>query len=1212
MRTLQNHKNCKVLMKRTLKILPKRLNSRIIQTSLMKKIFFCFLFFVFLIGVSSAVEEGSLGSCCRVTIDGHFCQSVDNTGNGFCLFPEPTPCEQIDACELGQCYTPENGQCGPSTQQECASNPENKWDVNFDTLSECKEVCCKIGAGQFPSTRGLCNFRADIEGVPAEITDATSPEECIGYSETKGACLLEETSEGRNCQILPASECGNLGGEHYPNYLCTHSNLEESMCTPCASHSCVEDENLLFNYPDVYCYDSCGNMENVYLGDTDSMKTLSWSEGYIQERDYFNENVCSTSNDCGKCDYQDGYGTEICSEDESSGDAKCDSINCKNAPWKYTYNPDGTINTYDKKDRQNGESWCVYETRIGEAVFGEPATISTDPPGSEHYKLTCQYGKVSIIPCGTARSKICAEEIEDTTTNRYKAECRFNKGQDCFEIANTELCEFLPDCRVMRVDVGEYDVKACGLTQGEKDCIKKAENVWVIGASGLTLLDSVVRECISSENDERPCIEYALEKASEWRIYDDVDDENHFRWNSCVPKYPRGNELFADDTTADGGYEDVCNVATKSCTATRTTVEAGKIDGRVRWANRACEVDQSKKVMNQLCLSVGDCGSYVNYVGEGTSDGFSPRTSGDIFKNFLGFENVFEGEEKNIPTSINSEESSSTPPEDISEFEPDRDVKGEYIRCPPLSDKDGVKYSCSHETSDTKFQCKPWEPPYANPGEESKCNLCNEDDPKNKFKLPCTEYKCKSLGEGCAVIPKEDVEEEKVICYSSDCESAEPDIALLSIEGFEESDYSENSEGLTITPHITEGTQISFTIETDRETKCKLFFDKSSIPLGFNEDIEDDENYNPDVHFKIPEGGEVFSKKHTFIFSARGVEGIDESDKQITYYVACEDVCRTPTSDPYYKFDFWVTHQIDFTAPEITKFTPEQNSFLAFNVNETELTLLLSERGTCKYSKTPNQISFENMEVTMNCNIDSYDYRDWTCNTYLDELNQAENKIYIRCSNTDGYMHDEDIIYTLKASLAELKISSVKFKSPHAEIFDVDGAVVKDDRTTLSVVTEGGMVNDGVSTCKTTFIGTSWPENTLGESDITIHEGEFSFPMGAYILALTCSDSAGNIATNISKFSVERDNEPPIITRAYKEGDNLVLWTNEKSICYYNFTGCAFDTETSSNMGGTYSMKNSVSVSNNLKETYYVRCKDQRGNINPISSCAIVVRPMDL
>jgi len=93
-----------------------------------------------------------------------------------------------------------------------------------------------------------------------------------------------------------------------------------------------------------------------------------------------------------------------------------------------------------------------------------------------------------------------------------------------------------------------------------------------------------------------------------------------FKFDVCVPKYPPGLKLGNEpkpDSVA------ICKAATQTC----TFYEKKNIEGR--WTckiNCGCKEAKFAETMNNLCMSLGDCGSHVNLAGE-LGEGYS--TKGD-------------------------------------------------------------------------------------------------------------------------------------------------------------------------------------------------------------------------------------------------------------------------------------------------------------------------------------------------------------------------------------------------------------------------------------------------------------------------------------------------------------------------------------------------------------------------------------------------------
>ncbi|MEK6894310.1 MAG: DMT family transporter, partial [Nanoarchaeota archaeon] len=96
---------------------------------------------------------------------------------------------------------------------------------------------------------------------------------------------------------------------------------------------------------------------------------------------------------------------------------------------------------------------------------------------------------------------------------------------------------------------------------------------------------------------------------------------DRWKFDVCVPKYPLGFELNSETPQQDS--QAICAAASQTC----TYYEKKNIEGR--WTcriNCGCKEREFAETMNNLCISLGDCGSKVNLAGE-LGDGHS--VSGD-------------------------------------------------------------------------------------------------------------------------------------------------------------------------------------------------------------------------------------------------------------------------------------------------------------------------------------------------------------------------------------------------------------------------------------------------------------------------------------------------------------------------------------------------------------------------------------------------------
>lgn len=123
-----------------------------------------------------------------------------------------------------------------------------------------------------------------------------------------------------------------------------------------------------------------------------------------------------------------------------------------------------------------------------------------------------------------------------------------------------------------------------------------------------------------------------------------VVDDSDYEFNICAPKYPKGFNLDDLPEYAEG----ICGLATMDCTAAKVKEISGS-----DWENKGCVEESFTKQMNDFCMSLGDCGASVNYVGEYSDEGYSiseaPILGSGYISSILNYFLIISGE--NITSS---------------------------------------------------------------------------------------------------------------------------------------------------------------------------------------------------------------------------------------------------------------------------------------------------------------------------------------------------------------------------------------------------------------------------------------------------------------------------------------------------------------------------------------------------------------------------------
>ncbi|MBS3091545.1 hypothetical protein J4217_03810 [Candidatus Pacearchaeota archaeon] len=215
--------------------------------------------------------------------------------------------------------------------------------------------------------------------------------------------------------------------------------------------------------------------------------------------------------------------------------------------------------------RQNGESWCAYQGAIGiDKGVGttkdkQPLFRSIDVVGSRNFRKVCIDGEVRIDPCADYRNEICVQADTKAGSKTFSsAACRINRWQQCLEY-NTQI---QTDNNPNGITIEQRNTKCTE----NSDCFIKSVNLG-----------------------------------------------KGFSFGMCAPKYPEGFDL--SDTNSGSGAEAICSFASQKCTEVWVKDVGGS------WecvANCQCHTTKFSEQMNDLCISLGDCGTKANVRGEVT------------------------------------------------------------------------------------------------------------------------------------------------------------------------------------------------------------------------------------------------------------------------------------------------------------------------------------------------------------------------------------------------------------------------------------------------------------------------------------------------------------------------------------------------------------------------------------------------------------------
>ena len=1065
--------------------------------------------------------------CCLETNNGAFCQDLENSEECKSSLLS-TSCEKTTNCKQVCCYDSEQGLCYPRSPIEmCVSKGgiQNQ-DATCNNLPECVKGCCVLGEGTEFVTQKRCEVRAEQEGFGVDFQRGISEAGCLELAkqQKEGACVYENS--GVNvCEFTTEAGCMRANGNFSVDVLCTNSALNTD-CEPTQTTNCFEGKD------GVYFVDSCGNRANIY----DSTK--------VNDEDYWStvvgvENSCGDGNGnlesdvCGNCDYELG---SFCGIGAAKyGGRICKNLNCPDAASIV----DSFGKILKKQNRANGETWCVYDGSVDNG---------TDVVGSRHWRYYCLNGDVKIEPCSDYRQEVCGkkvvegEVVEGIAEEAEQVGCFVNRWRECVNINNQ-----------LQSKINSKDEE--GISELKKSC-----------------------------EDIGQCVFYEMTLAKTPII------------PMCLPRFPGGLNFweYGNKTEAKERADSTCSVATSipyigTCTkVTKCGCKSGCDCGTEKWLEEA----------NKICASFGDCGAYVSIDGEITTDGYdstmgeNEQQGGKLNSNYLNSlkELVNKLPEKEIEIEYFGDGNSSFADFSryiIPHFNEDGDDEGggfledffAYVLRSATFGLMGGK-ECKTKITYYHYECLPWQAPVG--GED--CSKCNDLENGKK----CSEYRCKSLGQGCeflnqgtgnelcswihkddrtapVISPWEDVlinaSYEEQNCASGDC---------YKIKGDEKE---------CLEPY----TNYALGILADEPAQCKIEINSTSGFENMTSWLEN--NYYLTQHY---ENISFISPGHIY-----EIFGLNLS-KDFDFYIRCRDKNGNENEDEM-KISLCVDSGEDENIPRVVRTYPENDGYLEYGLSEVDVNFYINEPSECKwdFADKPYDAMDNDLECVKEIEYPEADFT-YSCNT---TLMLTDTTYYVKCkdqpwlgNSDERNVMDESYVYHLNPSESELKIVQM---SPEG-----DKEVPTNPATiTLQVETSGG-AEDGKAFCE--FSSSSW--QGFYETDSKFHKQEgFSVSSGRHKIPVRCKDAGGNVVEEEMNFKIIPDTSSPQIARIYVNGGNIKFITTENADCKYSTSSCGFNFDSGSSAGSA--TEHSLPLTAN---TYFIKCADEHGN-KP-SGCSIEIR----
>ncbi len=497
-----------------------------------------------------------------------------------------------------------------------------------------------------------------------------------------------------------------------------------------------------------------------------------------------------------------------------------------------------------------------------------------------------------------------------------------------------------------------------------------------------------------------------------------------------------------------------------------------------------------------------------------------------------------------------------------------------------------------------RFECQAWEPPTGG----ARCEECNNDP-----LMPCSEYRCRSLGQACEIVNAGTTEE---MCFWK----SKGDTSAPHMEPWQEAltdgyryapdrGISPPNRGFLIQDNAGKDTclpafsVLEFGVKTDEPAQCRVDYNAkttySEMEFLFGESALFLEEHTQ--RLKVPN-----TQEEGDVVPEIGVDGT------FTLWVRCMDKNGNGEDSAAVAFSFCVDDGPDTTQPTIEGSSIESGRPVQYNVDSVPIEIYVNEPSECKWSRIDK--AYSDMENVMDCGKESYQINadlNYVCSAQLTGIvNRVDNGFYFRCEDRAGNIMATSYPLLLKGT-EELVIART---GPRG---DFTGST-----TTIPVMLEvetAHGADNGKATCS--FSNTETGRFVIMDNtrNVYLHNQTLDLAAGYYIYHFRCIDAGGNLATNSTMFRVVTDTTDPLVTRVFKDGNALKVITSEEAKCYYSNTNCNYNVEDGIVMLYEDATKRDVHTAEWKKDvTYYIKCEDFQGNQPRPDACQIVAKASEL
>ncbi|MBM3247517.1 hypothetical protein FJZ17_03195, partial [Candidatus Pacearchaeota archaeon] len=451
------------------------------------------------------------------------------------------------------------------------------------------------------------------------------------------------------------------------------------------------------------------------------------------------------------------------------------------------------------------------------------------------------------------------------------------------------------------------------------------------------------------------------------------------------------------------------------------------------------------------------------------------------------------------------------------------------------------------------FKCFPWQAP--NGGAD--CDECNGDP----FR-PCSEYRCKALGQTCKLINAGTGKERCIDGAVDDVTSPgiKPYNEALT-QGYSYTDVKirppggQGPAGMKIVSQeggcLKAFTPFTFGIITTDKKDNGVITQPAQCKIDMNHTNKFDE-----MQYYLG-GDNLYTEYHNESISLPGTELLNrqfpeiKNDGEYTMYIRCKDGNGNENRDEF-AVRFCIDKTPDLTAPVIKTTSIPSNSPVLYKIDNLSVNVYTNEPSSCKWSR--KDADYSNMENNMICNNAVWEMNAemlYTCQAQLTGIKDKEdNQFYFRCQDLSNNVMQQSYAYNI---IGTQPLTILKAGPNQTTIGGSTNTIV----TTLEVQTDGGFRNGEAECYYSTTNNSGYIK--FFETGGSLHKQNLDLVNGQYTYYYKCVDAGGNTAFSSASFKVFVDKFAPVIARVYSLEGKLVVVTDENATCSYSANNCNFD-----------------------------------------------------